>query len=144
MKNGSISKMISEKYIRVAAGVIHDKSGRVLLTSRTLADGSVFWEFPGGKIEPGESAAAAAARELHEELNLEIYPADTMYITVYQYSDKVVELNFVRCFCFDFSMMKMLDGQDFRWADVLKTDAADLLPADKDFLKFLQMGAIKF
>lgn len=136
--------MIAGKYIRVAAGVIHNAAGMVLLTSREIADGSVLWEFPGGKIESGESAASAAARELREELNLEIYPADTMYITVYQYPDKVVELNFVRCFCFDFSMMKMLDGQDFRWADVLKTDAADLLPADKDFLKFLQMGAIKF
>lgn len=136
--------MIAGKYIRVAAGVIHNAAGMVLLTSREIGDGSVLWEFPGGKIEPGESAASAAARELREELNLEIYPADTMYITVYQYPDKVVELNFVRCFCFDFSMMKMLDGQDFRWADVLKTDAADLLPADKDFLKFLQMGAIKF
>ncbi len=144
MKNGSILKMIAGKYIRVSAGVIHNAAGMVLLTSREIGDGSVLWEFPGGKIEPGESAARAAARELREELNLEIYPADTMYITVYQYPDKVVELNFVRCFCFDFSMMKMLDGQDFHWADVLKTDAADLLPADKDFLKFLQMGAIKF
>ena len=139
----SIKRNRMMKTIEVTAAIII-KDGKVFATQRGYGDWKGWWEFPGGKIEPGESAAAAAARELHEELNLEIYPADTMYITVYQYPDKGVELNFVRCFCFDFSMMKMLDGQDFRWADVLKTDAADLLPADKDFLKFLQMEAIKF
>ena len=142
MKNESILKMIEEKYIRVAAGVICNADNNVLLTTRKVADGSVLWEFPGGKIEPGESAAIAAARELREELNLKIYPADTMYITVYKYPDKVVELNFVRCFCFDFSEIEMLDNQEFKWADVRRVAPESLLAADRDFLKFLQMRAI--
>ena len=58
---------------RVVAAVLRDRRGRILLTRR--GDGRSFagsWEFPGGKVEPGESATAALARELHEELGITI------------------------------------------------------------------------
>ncbi|MDH4197322.1 MAG: (deoxy)nucleoside triphosphate pyrophosphohydrolase [Candidatus Aminicenantes bacterium] len=60
------------KVVRVAAAVI-EKDGRVLLTRRGPGlDSAGRWEFPGGKIEPGESAAAALRREIEEELGLRI------------------------------------------------------------------------
>lgn len=131
--------MIGKKYIKVAAGVLQNDKKEILFCSRKMADGRILWEFPGGKIENGESASKAAERELAEELNLQIYPADTMYMTVYDYPDKTVELHFVRCFCFDYSAMQMLDGQDFKWQLPAAMSADEMLPADRDFLKFLQM-----
>jgi len=62
--------------VDVAVGVLLRSDGRFLLTSRP--EGKVYagyWEFPGGKLEPGESVAAALARELHEELGIEVAPA---------------------------------------------------------------------
>lgn len=131
--------MIAKKYIKVAAGVLQNENGEILFCSRKLADGEILWEFPGGKIEKGESASNAACRELAEELNLQVYPADTMYITVFDYPDKTVELHFVRCFCFDYSPMQMLDNQQYRWENCADMTSDEMLAADKDFLKFLQM-----
>lgn len=61
----------------VAVGVVFDRDGRFLLTSRPA--GKVYagwWEFPGGKVEAGEDVAAALARELHEELGIEVIRSD--------------------------------------------------------------------
>ena len=138
----SILQMIDKKIVHVSAAVIRNVDDELLLSSRKLADGRVFWEFPGGKIEPGESPSAAAGRELKEELDLKVYPADTVYITLYDYGDKIVELNFVRCFCFDFSTMKMLDEQSVKWCKVSDIDIDEMLAADREFIKFLQSAAI--
>ncbi|HET7127399.1 MAG TPA: NUDIX domain-containing protein, partial [Lysobacter sp.] len=61
-----------EKIVHVVAGVIRDARGRILLARRTEGrDLSGLWEFPGGKVEPGETPEAALARELHEELGID-------------------------------------------------------------------------
>ena len=135
--------MSDKKIIHVAAAVIENECHEILLASRKLADGRIFWEFPGGKIEKNESAASAASRELQEELALKVYPADTMYIIQYEYPDKTVELNFVRCFCFDFSGMKMLDNQSVKWCSAEDMDMDEILAADKKFVEFLKLRAIK-
>ena len=134
--------MIDKKIVRVSAAVIRNEFDELLLSSRKLQDGRIFWEFPGGKIEKDESPSNAAKRELQEELNLQIYPADTIFITLYDYGDKVVELNFVRCFCFDFSAMKMLDNQQIKWCMAEDVNMDEILAADRDFIDFLKMGAI--
>lgn len=135
-------QMNDKKIIRVSAAVLENEHGEILLSSREVG-GRLMWEFPGGKIEPGESAASAARRELEEELNLKVYPADTMYITLYHYPDKTVELNFVRCFCFDYSQMKMLDNQNVKWILSADIKINELLEADKDFAEFLKLRTIK-
>lgn len=134
--------MSDKKIIHVAAAVIENERHEILLASRKLADGRVFWEFPGGKIETGESAAQAAGRELHEELALRVYPADTMFVTLYDYPDKTVELKFVRCFCFDFSTLKMLDNQEIKWCRAEDINCDEILAADKNFVDFLKLRAI--
>ena len=59
--------------VHVAVGVILDSSRRVLLTRRAAdSHQGGLWEFPGGKVEPGESLAVALARELHEELGIRV------------------------------------------------------------------------
>lgn len=80
--------------IPVACGVLRRADGRVLLTQRPpgkVAAGA--WEFPGGKIETGESAAEALARELHEELHVEVERARPLIRLRHAYSNRVVRLD---------------------------------------------------
>ena len=60
------------KTIDVSAAIIHDKTGRIFATQRGYGEWKDWWEFPGGKIEPGETPEEALAREIKEELNAEI------------------------------------------------------------------------
>ena len=68
------AKMNSElKVLNVVAALIMDASGRVLATQCAPHKHGGGWEFPGGKIEPGEEAAAAVVREIAEELSLHVF-----------------------------------------------------------------------
>ena len=69
--------------VEVVAAVIERPDGRFLLAQRPA--GKVYagyWEFPGGKVEPGEALAAAIARELHEELGIEVEIADPWIVRI--------------------------------------------------------------
>lgn len=80
--------------LHVAVGVVIDTDGRVLITRR--APGSHqggLWEFPGGKVEPGESLQAALARELLEELDIEVAASQPLLQVSHDYSDKPVLLD---------------------------------------------------
>jgi 8-oxo-dGTP diphosphatase len=83
--------------IEVVAGVLERSDGSFLLAQRPA--GKVYagyWEFPGGKIEPGERAGAALARELHEELGIDVVRAYPWLVRVYTYPHGTVRLNFFR------------------------------------------------
>jgi 8-oxo-dGTP diphosphatase len=83
--------------IEVAAAVIQRPDGRFLLAQRP--PGKVYagyWEFPGGKVEPGEAAARALARELHEELGIDVERAYPWITREYVYPHGHVRLNFFR------------------------------------------------
>src|SRR4051812_42504790 len=80
--------------VLVAAGVIIER-GRVLLSQRksgTHLEGA--WEFPGGKVEPGEDPRAALARELTEELGIDAIVGDAVEVTFHRYPKKDVLLLF--------------------------------------------------
>lgn len=68
---------MSHSTIRIAAAVLIDKEGQTLLVRKR---GTLAFMQPGGKIDPGEQAVEALARELHEELNLHIDPAQALYL----------------------------------------------------------------
>lgn len=83
--------------IEVAAAVLQRADGSFLLAQRPA--GKVYagyWEFPGGKVEPGEDAERALRRELHEELGIEVQAADPWITRVYTYPHGTVRLNFFR------------------------------------------------
>ena len=82
----------------VVAGLIARESGEVLITQRTDAQASpLFWEFPGGKIEPGEAPEVALKRELHEELGIRVAVLDAFDALVHHYPDRSIDLRFFRC-----------------------------------------------
>ena len=113
--------------VDVAVGVLIDAEGRFLLTSRP--EGKVYagyWEFPGGKVEPGESIEAALRRELHEELGITIGPVQPWRVTMHDYPHALVRLHF--CKVFEWSgALEMREGQQMAWQSLPAT-VAPLLP----------------
>lgn len=100
----------------VAVGVLVRPDGQFLLTSRP--EGKVYagyWEFPGGKVEAGESIEQALARELREELGIQIGAAHPWKVEMFDYPHALVRLNF--CKVFDWTGdFQMLEGQQMAWA----------------------------
>jgi 8-oxo-dGTP diphosphatase len=127
--------------IRVAAGVLRDKQGRVLITER-LGDATFdgLWEFPGGKIDPGESASAALRRELAEELGIDIQQYSHLQSVDHQYEDRRVALEFYLISDWRGTPAGQ-EGQKLRWEQPGALDARQLLPADAPVLDTLQSMA---
>lgn len=126
------------KNICVCAAVIV-KDGMVLVTTRPPGqEMSGNWEFPGGKIEPGESPAECLKREIKEELDLDILVFDTMFISEYEYPGKKVHIRFMRCGAVSEPVQPTpLEGQEWAWIKCNALPEIELLPADKSFADFL-------
>ncbi|MBW8847296.1 MAG: NUDIX domain-containing protein [Burkholderiales bacterium] len=119
--------MTEREITEVAVGVLVAPDGQFLLTSRP--EGKVYagyWEFPGGKVEPGESIEEALARELHEELGIRIGAVHPWQTLVMDYPHARVRLNF--CKVFDWQgEFQMLEGQQMAWA-ALPVQVKPVLP----------------
>ncbi len=111
----------------VAVGVLVDAQGRFLLTSRPA--GKVYagyWEFPGGKLEAGETVEQALRRELHEEIGITIGPAQPWHVLMMDYPHARVRLNF--CKVFDWAgEFEMREGQQMAW-ETLPVASVPVLP----------------
>ena len=111
----SIEPGQDRKLVEVAVGILIRPDGDFLLTSRP--PGKVYegyWEFPGGKIERGETVEQALRRELQEEIGITIGPVETWKIETVDYPHALVRLNF--CKVFDWSgELHMHEGQVFSW-----------------------------
>jgi 8-oxo-dGTP diphosphatase len=103
------------KVVDVAVGVLIRPDGDFLLTSRP--PGKVYegyWEFPGGKLEQGESVEAALRRELQEEVGVTIGAVHPWKVEMVDYPHALVRLNF--CKVFDWSgELQMHEGQSYAW-----------------------------
>ena len=116
-----------DSIVDVAVGVLIDAAGRFLLTSRPA--GKVYagwWEFPGGKVERGESVVAALARELHEEIGIDIVDAVPWQVTRMDYAHARVRLHF--CKVHDWrGEFEMREGQSMAW-QTLPVTVTPVLP----------------
>ena len=125
--------------VDVAVGVLLQVDGRFLLTSRPA--GKVYagyWEFPGGKLEPGESVEQALPRELHEELGIDVMPqaVQRWREQVVDYPHALVRLHF--CKLFDWrGELQMREGQSCVW-DRLPVQVAPVLPGALPVLAWLR------
>lgn len=103
------------KVVDVAVGVLIRPDGDFLLTSRP--PGKVYegyWEFPGGKLEPGESVEAALRRELQEEIGVTIGAVHPWKIEMVDYPHALVRLNFCKVFEWT-GELQMHEGQSYAW-----------------------------
>jgi 8-oxo-dGTP diphosphatase len=105
----------NRKIVDVAVGVLIRADGAFLLTSRPK--GKVYegyWEFPGGKLEAGESVDQAMMRELHEELGIDIDNTEPWKVEMVDYPHALVRLNFRKIFAWS-GDLQMREGQSFSW-----------------------------
>src|SRR6187549_2940482 len=129
------------KVTEVAAAVI-ERPGEFLLAQRPEGKAySGYWEFPGGKIEPGEDARAALVRELREELGIEVREATPWITRVYAYTHATVRLHFFRVTSWD-GEPQPLEDQAIRWQRGEATDVAPMLPANAPVLAALALPAV--
>jgi 8-oxo-dGTP diphosphatase len=123
----------------VAAGILLDSAGRVLVTER-IGDHSFagLWEFPGGKIEDGEESVSALNRELGEELGIEIVDQSLFMQIEHEYPGRSVSIDFYLIRHWR-NMPEGRDGQALMW--VLPKELAEdlLLPADAPVIEALRM-----
>ena len=127
--------------VRVAAAVIVRPDGQVLLAQRPEGKPYAgYWEFPGGKLEPGEAPRDALVRELHEELGIGVVRAAPWLVQTFVYPHAHVELNFFRVFAWR-GEPHGHDGQAFTWQVPGAFDVSPLLPANTRVLAALSLPA---
>jgi 8-oxo-dGTP diphosphatase len=121
--------------VDVAVGVLLDAEGRFLLTSRPA--GKVYagyWEYPGGKVEAGESIEEALRRELHEELGITIGPAQPWRVEMMDYPHARVRLHFCKVSAWQ-GDFEMREGQTMAW-QTLPVQVTPVLPGTLPVLRW--------
>lgn len=125
--------------IRVVAAVLHDGRGRVLIAERPVGKPLAgFWEFPGGKLETGESPLVALRRELHEELGITVEQARPLIRFTHAYPERQVELDVWRVTRYS-GELQARERQSLAWVQPGALADWDLLPADQPITRILQL-----
>ena len=123
--------------VDVVGAVIRD-GDRVLLAQRPEGKAQAgLWEFPGGKIEPGETPEEALARECREELALEIESPSVLRSVVHRYPEKTIRLILVACSVRPGSVPAPQEHQQVAWVAPEQLPAMDLCPADRELLPYV-------
>lgn len=128
------------RVIDVVAGILW-REGRYLAVDRPSGEWAGWWEFPGGKIEEGESADDALVRELQEELGVSVHGFEFWRELRHDYEHVSVRLFFYHVTGFR-GEPEGLEGQNLRWLFPHEYDRVRFLPADTDIVLALKNGAI--
>jgi 8-oxo-dGTP diphosphatase len=137
-----VSAQPGPRFVEVAAAVLQRPDGSFLLAQRPA--GKVYagyWEFPGGKVEPGEPVVQALARELHEELGIEVERAYRWIVLTYAYPHADVRLHFHRVVRWR-GEPHPRERQQFAWCGPAAHAVAPVLPANGPVLKALSLPAV--
>ena len=124
--------------VDVAVGVLIKPDGSFLLTSRPTGKAYAgYWEFPGGKLEAGETVGQALTRELQEELGITIGPATPWKTETVDYPHALVRLNFCKVFSWA-GDLEMREAQFFSWQH-LPVTVAPVLPGTVPVLQWFAL-----
>lgn len=124
--------------IQVGAAIIEDAQGRVLIARRKEGKAQAgLWEFPGGKVEEGESVPDCLVRELHEEMHIEIEPKEHFGVNDHQYGDKHIRLIAYKAL-YKGGEITLVDHDDYKWASREELKAYPFAPADIPFVERLE------
>lgn len=124
------------KTINVVAAIIVD-GNRTFATQRGYGPWKDWWEFPGGKIEPGESSKDALVREIREELATEIEVGELLTTVEYDYPEFHLSM---KCFLCTIKSgdLTLLEHEDARWLAIEELDTVKWLPADNKIIELLK------
>lgn len=125
------------KRIEVVAAIIHDGEGRIFATQRGYGDYRDYWEFPGGKIEAGETPEEALKREIREELETRI---------VVERLEKTVEWDYpafhltMHCYwcTVESGHLELKEHEAARWLGKGQLESVDWLPADREVVEMIK------
>lgn len=120
----------------VAAAIIR-KNGKVLICQRGEGGNCAFlWEFPGGKLEVGESLENCLIRECKEELEIDVVVKDVFATTTYRYPDREIDFTFFEAEAFD-DEIKLNVHKDYKWVMPNELRNYNFCPADVEIIKRL-------
>lgn len=120
----------------IVTAAIIEAGGRFLVTRRpTGVHLEGYWEFPGGKCEPGETLATCLRRELHEELAVDAEIGDEVLVTTHEYPDRRVILHFMACRIAGHPSPQQ--GQEMRWVARADLSTLPFPPADEELIRRL-------
>jgi 8-oxo-dGTP diphosphatase len=131
------------KRIEVVAGIIcdgapHSAETRFFATQRGYGDQKDGWEFPGGKVEPGETAQQALARELREELAIDVNVGEFLCTVDYDYPAFHLTMHCFYCTIAGNKAPELLEHEAARWLTRAELHSVNWLPADIEVLKTLE------
>ena len=128
------------KTIRVVAAIIRDR-GRIFATQRGYGPYKDGWEFPGGKIEPGETPEEALKREIREELDTEIEVGEPAGHIEYDYPEFHLSMDCFFCILLSGSLT-LKEHEAARWLSPAELDSISWLPADRSLIDGLKAGSV--
>ncbi len=132
-----VDRPLDRPVVDVAVGLLIGPDGRFLLTSRPPGKAYAgYWEFPGGKLEAGESVEQALRRELHEEIGVTIGATSTWRDSLVDYPHALVRLHFCKVFEWT-GELQMREGQQFSW-ECLPARCGPILPGTVPVLAWLE------
>ncbi len=123
------------KSIEVVAAIIIDEAGRVFATQRGYGEWKDWWEFPGGKMEVGETPEQALRREIREELAAEIEVGELLHTIDYDYPAFHLTMH---CFmCRLHGRVTLLEHEAAKWLAPSELHTLRWLPADEEIIEIL-------
>ena len=125
------------KHIKVVAAIIHDTEGHIFATQRGYGDWKDWWEFPGGKIESGESSEEALKREIQEELSTDIRVDDFFCTVEHDYPKFHLTMHCYLCSLLS-DALHLNEHEAAKWLSKKELLSIQWLPADIEIIKKLQ------
>lgn len=131
------------KQVEVVAAIIGDAQGRIFATQRGYGAMKDGWEFPGGKIEAGETREQALRREIKEELDTEIAVEDLLTTVEWDYPDFHLTMHCYWCHI-ESGSLTLKEHEAARWLTRDQLDTVDWLPADKEVVKKIKSASLDY
>ena len=126
--------------IEVVAAVIVDGEDRILATQRGYGDMKDGWEFPGGKMEPGETPEQALRREIAEELAVDIEVGELLGTVEWDYPKFHLTMHCYWCRVMDGEQLSLLEHEASRWLTRNQLWSVEWLPADCEVVRLIEKG----
>jgi len=131
------------KRVRVVAALI-ERGGTVLVQQRPPGKSrALLWEFPGGKVEPGERDEEALARECEEELGVSVDVAERLWSITHEYADLAVELVLYRARMAEDAAPQPHEAHQLAWVERARLPSLPFCEADVPLLPLLAAGAFR-